>query len=134
MRIPPHCPASLIFNPTRGTMILAFAVWYAFAAVLVIGGMVLYLDRYKKRYPKEARKIDREVKRRGQKLLDFDAEHPDQQALKYNENLNRQRRLLAGMLAEAQREQANLKRNLILLVGLWTGLLLVIACLAIFVP
>ncbi|MEK7189290.1 MAG: hypothetical protein AAB671_02210, partial [Patescibacteria group bacterium] len=114
-------------------MLLTFALWYAFAAILVIGGMVLYLDRYKK-YRKAAHKLGREIQRRGQKLIDFDTEHTDHQALKYNTNLSERRCLLVRMLSESEEERAKLKLNLILFVGLWLGLLIAVACLAIFVP
>ena len=115
-------------------MVAAAVLWFAFASVLVLGGMWLYLLWYKTVYRKEQRKLGRTIRDLDRKLKAFEAKHPDKQALRYNENLRGQRSQIASPLAQAQASQRKLKQRLHLMVGAWIGLLFILACLAILVP
>ena len=115
-------------------MVTAAVLWFAFASVLILGGMWLYLLWYKTVYRKGQRKLGRTIRDLDKRLKAFEAEHPDKHALKYNENLRGQRSQIASPLAEARAGQRKLELRLRLMVGAWIGLLFILACLAILVP
>ncbi|MBI2050748.1 MAG: hypothetical protein HYT31_02990 [Parcubacteria group bacterium] len=115
-------------------MVTTAVLWFAFAFVLIIGGMWLYLIWYRTVYRRGHRKLGRTIRDLEKRLKAFDAEHPDKQALKYNDNLRLQRGQISIPLAEARAGQRKLKQRLHLMVGAWIALLFTLACLAILVP
>ena len=115
-------------------MVAAAVLWFAFASVLILGGMWVYLIWYRIVYRKGQRKISRTIRDLEKRLKAFEAENPDKQALRFNENLRGQRSQIASPLAQAQASQRKLKQRLRLMVGAWIGLLFGLACLAILVP